>query len=223
MNSDQTIRETLLSVKPQRPSSNAGLASIAVTFFSSVIYWENWHNFAQWLPASRELVFEKQQFWRLFTGILVHSDLMHFLSNAIPLALFSSLLYGYFGLSIFPGLMVVLGCLIHFITLLTYPADVTLVGASGVVYCMAGFWLMLYVLIERRFSIGKRMLRSLGFALIVLVPSVFDPSISYRAHVIGFFLGALSGLIYFRKNREKIRAAELIDVDDDDEKPSLVN
>ena len=87
---------------------------------------------------------------------------MHFLSNAIPLALFSSLLYGYFGPSIFPGLMIVLGCFIHLITLLTYPSEVTLVGASGVVYCMAGFWLMLYVLIERRFSIGKRLLEVLA-------------------------------------------------------------
>jgi rhomboid protease GluP len=216
-NSDLTISETLLSVKPQRSSSNAGLAAVAATFLISVIYWENWHNLAQWLPASRELVFQHKQYWRLFTGIFVHSDFMHFLSNAIPLALFSSLLYGYFGASIFPGLMLLLGCLIHFITLLTYPPGVTLVGASGVVYCMAGFWLMLYVLIERRFSISKRLVRSIGFALIVFVPSVFDPSVSYRAHAIGFFLGVIAALIYFRTQFEKIRQAEVIDHDEEPE------
>ena len=148
---------------------------------------------------------------------------MHFLSNAIPLALFSSLLYGYFGPSIFPGLMILLGCIIHLITLLTYPSEVTLVGASGVVYCMAGFWLMLYVLIERRFSIGKRLVRSLGFVLIVFVPSVIEPTVSYRAHAIGFFLGVISGLIYFTRKREKIRQSEEIDIDEDLEAPRLLN
>jgi rhomboid protease GluP len=223
MNSDYVVQETLLSSKPKRDSSYAGLASVAIILIASIIYWENWQGFAQLLPASGELVFQQKQYWRLLTAILVHSDIMHFLANAIPLALFSSLLYGYFGPTIFPALMIPLGCLIHLITLLTYPPQVTLVGASGVVYCMAGFWLTLYVLIERRFSIGKRLVRSIGFALIVFVPSVFDPSVSYRAHIIGFVLGTLSATIYFRKNRTAIRQVEVVQFDDETEEPPLVN
>ncbi len=214
MNSELIIRETYLSRKPEPSSSLAGLASIVAIFASSVIYWENRWNLAQWLPASGETVFHQHQYWRLLTGILVHSDFLHFFSNAIPLAFFSSLLYGYFGLTIFPGLMLALGCLIHLISLLTYPPEATLVGASGVVYCMAGFWLTLYVLIERRYSIGKRLMRSTGFFLIVLVPSAFDPSVSYRAHAIGFALGLVSGVLYFTKNRYRIRQEEALEQDD---------
>ncbi|HSE41484.1 MAG TPA: rhomboid family intramembrane serine protease [Acidobacteriota bacterium] len=216
MDSNQIVTETFLSTKPARSSSNAGLASVSAIFFASVIYWENWHQLAQWLPASGETVFHHKQYWRLLTGILVHSDFMHFLSNAIPLALFSSLLYGYYGPMIFPVLMLLLGCLTHLFTLLSYPPEVTLVGASGVVYCMAGFWLMLYVLIERRFSIGKRIVRSLGFALVVFVPTVFDPYVSYRAHGIGFLLGVVAALIYFRRNYESIRQAEVVREEVDD-------
>jgi rhomboid protease GluP len=211
MDSDRIVVETYLSTKPTRSSSNAALASVAATFFASVIYWENWHQLAQWLPASGQTVFHQKQYWRLLTGILVHSDFMHFLSNAIPLALFSSLLYGYFGPIIFPALMLLLGCLTHLLTILSYPPEVTLVGASGVVYCMAGFWLMLYVLIERRFSIGKRIVRSVGFALVVFVPTVFEPTVSYRAHAIGFFLGVLSALLYFQRHHETIRQAEVVE------------
>src|SRR5262245_11268621 len=112
MNSDIVIRETFLSRKPERSSSLAGLASISTTFIFSIIYWENRWNLAQWLPASGETVFQKHQYWRLLTGILVHSDFMHFFSNAIPLAFFSSLLYGYFGIPVFPLLMLALGCVI---------------------------------------------------------------------------------------------------------------
>ena len=82
---------------------------------------------------------------------------------------------------------------------------------------------MLYVLIERRFSIGKRLVRSLGFVLIVFVPSVIEPSVSYRAHAIGFFLGVISGLIYFTRNRERIRQSEEIDFDDDMEAPKFLH
>ena len=173
-------------------SSLAGLAAIVAIFVPSVIFWENKWNLAQWLPASGETVIHQHQYWRLLTGILVHSDFKHFLSNAVPLAFFGSLLYGYFGFGIFPCWMLALGCLIHLISIGTYPPEATLVGASGVVYCMAGFWLTLFVLIERRYSIPNRLMRSIGFFLIVFVPSTFEPTVSYRAHAIGFGCGILS-------------------------------
>ena len=216
MNSEPIIRETFLSRKPERSSSLAGLASIVTIFVSSVIYWENRWNLAQWLPASGETVIHEHQYWRLLTGILVHSDFMHFFSNSIPLAFFGSLLYGYFGFSIFPLLMLALGCLIHLISIMTYPPDATLVGASGVVYCMAGFWLTLFVLIERRYSIANRLMRSIGFFLIVFVPSAFDPSVSYRAHAIGFVCGILSAGLYFIKNRKRLREADIFELEEAD-------
>lgn len=216
MKSEITIRETFLSRKPERSSSLAGLASIVAIFVSSVIFWDNKWDLAQWLPASGETVFHKHQYWRLLTGILVHSDFMHFFSNAIPLAFFSSLLYGYFGFTIFPLLMLALGCLIHLISIMTYPPEATLVGASGVVYCMAGFWLTLYVLIERRYSIANRLMRSIGFFLVVFVPSTFEPTVSYRAHAIGFTAGIIAASLYFLKNRQRIRQAESYELEEAD-------
>lgn len=216
MKPEATISETFLSRKPERSSSLAGLASIVTTFVSSVVYWENKWNLAQWLPASGETVIHQHQYWRLLTGILVHSDFMHFFSNAIPLAFFSSLLYGYFGFGIFPLLMLALGCGIHLISIMTYPPEATLVGASGVVYCMAGFWLTLYVLIERRYSIANRLMRSIGFFLIVFVPSTFEPSVSYRAHAIGFVFGILAAVLYFLKNQRRIREAESFELEEVD-------
>ncbi|HEY7161555.1 MAG TPA: rhomboid family intramembrane serine protease, partial [Acidobacteriota bacterium] len=92
----------------------------------------------------------------------------------------------------------------------------TLVGASGVVYCMAGFWLTLFVLIERRYSIANRLMRSIGFFLIVFVPSTFEPTVSYRAHAIGFVLGILSAIMYFVINRKIIREAETFELEETD-------
>jgi membrane associated rhomboid family serine protease len=144
------------------------------------------------------------------TGVLVHADLNHFLSNAIGLFLFGYLLFGYFGTAVYPVLSFLLGIIVQTISLASYPSGFSLVGASGVVYLMAACWLTLFVLIERRFSIPKRLLRSIGFALVMLLSSTFDPAISYRTHAIGFVTGILLGVIYFRIVRVKIRAAELI-------------
>jgi rhomboid protease GluP len=161
--------------------------------------------------SQREDVFGSHEYWRLFTGILVHADLNHFFSNAIGLFLFGYLLYGYFGPLVYPVLAFLLGTIVQAISLASYPPATSLVGASGVVYLMAASWLTLFVLIERRFSILKRLLRSIGFALVMLLSSTFDPAISYRTHFIGLFAGVLLALIYFFFSSEKIRAAEILE------------
>ena len=183
---------------------------IAVTFLFSFIYWGNSFGLAAHLVPNHENVFGKHQFWRLFTGILIHADLSHFFSNAIGLFLFGYLLYGYFGTIVYPVMAFVLGAVVGAISLATYPEGVSLVGASGVVYFIAAFWLTQFVFIERRFSILQRLLRSIGFALIMLLSSTFDPAISYRTHAIGFTAGVLFAFLYFALNRKRIREAEQI-------------
>jgi len=124
-------------------------------------------------------------------------------------------LFGYFGPYVYPVLVFALGTVVQTISLWTYPSGSSLVGASGVVYLMAGSWLTLFVFIERRFSLLQRLLRSIGFALVMLLSSTFDPSISYRTHWIGLVAGVLLGLFYFLICREKIRAAEIIETEID--------
>ena len=48
----------------------------------------------------------------------------------------------------------------------------------------------------------------MGFSLIVLVPTVWDPSVSYRTHAIGFGVGVLFGVVYFLQRKDALHAAE---------------
>ena len=144
----------------------------------------------------------------------MHADLGHFFSNAIFLALFSYLLFGYFGFWVFPVLGLLLAALTNYLSLLTYPPGVSLVGASGLVYWMAGFWLSMYLLVDRSLGFGKRVMRAIVVALVVLLPSRFQENVSYRTHAIGFGLGITSAFVYFRHKRESIRAAEVMEVED---------
>ena len=205
------IVETLLSRAPRKNSAAVSLIVIAAVFLFSFIYWGDSFGLKERLYVDRDAVIQFHQYWRLFTGILVHADMNHFLSNALGLFLFGYLLYGYFGPGIYPVAVFALGTMVNFVSIATYPSGTRLVGASGVVYLMASFWLTLFVSTERRFSIPNRLLRSIGFALVMLISSTFDPAISHRTHAIGFFTGIVFGLIYFFRTKEKIRAAEVIE------------
>lgn len=210
LDTDKVIKETHLTRKPASRSHWVALASVAVLFVASVVYWSDVFGLASYLPASRESVYLRGEYWRLATSMLVHADVQHFLSNGVVLGVLAFLLYGYYGVRVYPGWTIVFGTIVTGLSLRTYPAQTSLVGASGVVYLMAGFWLTLYLLLERRVSIGKRLVRAIGFGFIVLVPTAFEPTVSYRTHLIGLLVGVGFAIAYFWKYKDELRAAERV-------------
>ena len=210
------VRETHLSRKPAATSGWIALASVALLSGVSAIYWTDTLGLTSELAATPEMVFDNGEYWRLFTTIGTHANFQHLLSNAIVFGVLSYLLYGYFGAVAYPILALTGGVAVTGLSLSTYPPMTILVGASGVVYLMAGFWLTLYLFVERRFSPAKRLLRAIGFSLIVLMPTVFEPTVSYRTHLFGFGLGMALGLGYFYFNKLALRRAERVEFDFDD-------
>lgn len=202
------IKETHLMRKPARGAVWVALASVLTMTVLSLIYWGNTFGLAPYLPASRVSVFHREEYWRLFTSIAVHADVQHLLSNGIVYGVLAFLLYGYYGPRVYPGLSLGLGGVITALAISTYPAQTLLVGASGVVYFMAAFWLTLFLWIERRLPWRKRLVRAVGFALIILVPTAIEPTVSYRTHAIGFAVGIAAGMAYFHRYKEKLRSSE---------------
>ena len=208
------IRETLLTRKPREWSLEVAILSVAVIQGVSLLAWRNGGALLPVLAATSDGVLQKREYWRLLTGIAVHADVMHVVSNIVFVGLFAYLLFGYFGFWVFPVLSVVMAALTNYFSLLTYPPEVSLVGASGLVYWMAAFWLTMYLLVERSVSPGKRILRAVCLGLLVLFPSTFQANVSYRTHAIGLGLGTASALVYFQLKRESIRAAEVVEVEE---------
>jgi rhomboid protease GluP len=208
------VRETLLSRKPREWSLEITAVFLAMIMGISLLAWRNGADLLPALAATSEGVLKKREYWRLLTAVAVHADPVHVLSNAILLAFFTYLLFGYFGFWVFPVMSLVMAGLTNYISLLTYPPEVSLIGASGLVYWMAGFWLSMYLLVERSVSPGKRVLRVICLALLVLLPSTFQANVSYRTHAIGLGLGIVSALVYFQCNRESIRAAEVVELEE---------
>jgi rhomboid protease GluP len=210
---EHVVKETHLSRKPSRKSWWVAVLSLAALLVVSVVYWTDFLGLTSELHANGDRVFNHSEYWRLLTSIGAHADFRHFLSNAVAFGILSFLLFGYFGLLVYPTLSWGLGAVVTGLALATYPETTRLVGASGVVYLMAGFWLTMYLVIERRYRPLKRFTRAFGFALIVLVPTVWDPTVSYRTHAIGFGVGVLFGLVFFVKRRDQLRQAEQVEWD----------
>jgi len=204
------ILKTALSRRPREFSVLVAILVTLLVLFVSTIGWRDPSLYAE-LAAIRDRVTGDGEYWRLWTGMLVHADLRHFLSNALLFGFFSYLLYGYFGFWVFPILVFAGGGLTSYLSLQTYPGHIRLVGASGIVYLMAAFWLTMYFLIERRFSLKRRFLHVLGVGLVVLMPTSLQPNVSYRTHAIGLAIGILLATATFWIHKEKIRSEEVVE------------
>jgi membrane associated rhomboid family serine protease len=127
------VRETLLSRKPREWSLEVAGLCCCVVLGISLLAWRNGAALLPALAATPDGVFQRHEYWRLLTAVAVHADVMHVLSNIFLLTFFTYLLFGYFGVWVFPVLSLVMGGLINCIALLTYPPNVSLLGASGLV------------------------------------------------------------------------------------------
>lgn len=186
------------------------VASLSTILFMSVtlFYWLAPEVISDLFPAVRLQIFQHGQIWRLFTAMFVHADLEHLLSNMYMLWIFSFFVFGYFGFGVFPVFSILLGAVANALAILTYGPTTELLGASGLVYILGGFWLTLYPLIQRQYSVVNRSIRSIGIALVIFAPSTFVPTTSYITHAIGFLLGIGLGFFYFIKNKKMIRSHE---------------
>ncbi len=184
------------------------LSILLLCFMFSWLYWSD-SPLRPYLAATGHQVFSEGEYWRLLSSQLVHADMQHLLSNSFMLGILGLFVHAYYGFKVFPWLSLLGSAVMFGVSLRTYEPQVVLVGASGWVYFLAGFWLVLFFLIERQRTIKGRLLRVLGVGAMVLLPSTFQENVSYISHFWGAVGGVVMGLVYFQLNKFEIRRAEI--------------
>lgn len=186
----------------------AVVTALGLCLIASLFYWDQSASWSKLIPASFESVYGQGQYWRLFTGALAHADLEHYLSNMLMLGFLVYFTTSFYGLWILPAAFLA-GALVNMATLAWIGEDTVLVGASGIVYLLWGFWLSLYFLIQKNISIVGRILRTGAVFLVMLIPTTYSPSTSYFAHYFGFFVGLVAGFVLYQLGPQKPTTQEI--------------
>jgi rhomboid protease GluP len=144
------------------------------------------------LAASNVQVFWAHEWWRAWSALFVHADLVHLFSNTPLLVLFTYLLWRFFGPWMVASAFALCGFM-NLVVLATMPPETNLLGASGVVHFMGALWLTLYVAIERRDELTRRFGAALFLTLMLFTPDVYRPEVSYLSHLLGYVMGLMWG------------------------------
>lgn len=205
---EKKLTATLLSRKPTPLSSTVVLLCAVVISAVTLIGWIR-PSFGELLPVSGEAVFQRHEWWRIWSACLAHADIAHLASNLLLFVILGRFLGGYFGYWLFPFWAFFLGGLANLIVLPSYPPDVSVLGASGWVNVLGGLWLALFFGISRQYRMAGRWLRTLGVGLLLFAPQEFRPQVAERVHMAGLVAGIIFGAGWFFRHRAEFRRAEV--------------
>jgi membrane associated rhomboid family serine protease len=178
------------------PSMRHALPALALfmLFYAATVIYIRYPE-GEYLWLSGDSLFNRHEYWRLFTSLITHADLPHLLSNALIFLVFGWMLKAYFGMIAFPAASVLAGAITNLITVALYEPGTRLLGASGMAYAMVSFWLIFYIRHDIDHTVPVRIFRAIGFSLVMMFPTTFDPQVSYLAHAVGFSTGMVMGIM----------------------------
>jgi membrane associated rhomboid family serine protease len=136
----------------------------------------------------------------ILTGPLIHSGFYHIMSNSIPILFLGTMLFFFYnriGKPVFFASYFLPNVLVWLFS----PRSTFHIGASGIVYALATFLIVIGFLKREFFSLLVSAVVILGYGgifLYGLVPQ--NVSISWEAHLGGFIVGFSVALYYHFKN-----------------------
>ncbi|MGQ4873578.1 MAG: rhomboid family intramembrane serine protease [Promethearchaeia archaeon] len=137
------------------------------------------------------------EYWRLFTSMFLHADIIHLASNMIALLIFGTAVeINYKSKTQYLLIYFISGFIGNFFTLILLPSDTISLGASGAIFGLIGAAFILYA----RFD-PTLLILSLFYILYFILAS-FAPGINVIAHLTGLIGGIILGLLFYRKNKD---------------------
>jgi membrane associated rhomboid family serine protease len=135
------------------------------------------------------------QFWRLFTAMFLHANLLHLAFNAYALWLFGRAVEEEFGRANMVAIYFVSGFLASAASYAFGPIDTLAVGASGAIFGIFGAFVA-FNYRRRHLALASANLRQAAVLLLLnAVLAVANGAIDWRAHLGGFIAGFLAGYV----------------------------
>jgi membrane associated rhomboid family serine protease len=140
----------------------------------------------------------------IFTAPLIHGDVLHLISNSIPMLFLGAVLFFFY--SSIGGAVFLRAYFWTNILVWLFARPANHIGASGVVYALA-FFLIFYGFFRRDFLsifISIIVLLLYGGVFYGILPT--DPRVSWESHFGGALVGISSAVTFGRQNRTKRRS-----------------
>jgi rhomboid protease GluP len=131
------------------------------------------------------------EYWRLFSSMFLHSDLLHLFMNMFALLLYGSLVERFFKKHEYLIIYFLSGFLGNLFTLLLYPPNSLSVGASGAIFGLLGAAIILVARSNERTVLVLAIIY-----LVYFLMASFQPGINAWAHLFGLMGGLLFGYLF---------------------------
>jgi len=156
---------------------------------------------------SRDALLNHGEVLRLFSSPLLHLSAWHLIGNAAPLLLVGWPLERLAGRAWFLGIFMVSGAAGSVIGLAVYPANMTLIGASGGITGLSAALAALSFRLPTRRKRAFMLVRAMLVLVAAFIPSETQNGvqIGYAAHLGGALAGAALGILLLSKWRESCR------------------
>jgi membrane associated rhomboid family serine protease len=144
-------------------------------------------------------VINKGEFWRLFTALFLHYNLLHLVFNLFALYVLGPSLERTIGAVRFAACYLIAGIGstggVVLLTLLKIVRPAELVGASGCVMGIVGAWAGFLVRHRHAWQAKQRLLNILLIIAIQILFDISTPQVSTSAHLCGLVTGFVIGLV----------------------------
>lgn len=141
---------------------------------------------------------DEGEFWRLFTALFLHYNLLHLIFNLFALYILGPSFEKIIGSLRFAAVYLISGigssAGVVVLTLLRIVQPAELVGASGSVMGIVGAWAGFLVRHRHVWQAKQRLLNILMIIVIQVAFDIFTPQVSTSAHLCGLVSGFLLGL-----------------------------
>jgi membrane associated rhomboid family serine protease len=141
------------------------------------------------------LVARQHQYWRLFTVMFLHADLLHIFFNMYALYLFGFLIENALGKARFVAIYFVSGFLASAVSYTFAAPDIVAVGASGAIFGLLGSWVA-YNFRRRDLAANRFQLQWAGMLIAINLFLGFTiANIDNSAHIGGLLAGIACGAV----------------------------
>ena len=140
-------------------------------------------------------VIEDSEYWRLFTAMFLHADIIHLFSNMVALLIFGAAVETNFPRYQYSIIYFVSGLIGNIFSLFLLPLYAISLGASGCIFGLIGAAFIFFAREDPTF-IGIGLIYVAYFILMS-----FAPGINLWAHLFGLLGGIIFGYLFKRKRQ----------------------